>query len=215
MDKLKIAIVDDHTIFRQGIKLLLERRDEFEVIIEEDSGFGLMDKIKNGSEPEIIISDIEMPFMNGYEILKELQKLKLNSKVIILSMHDEDSVIVNLIELGARGFVSKTADVEDIVNAIKSVANTGYYFNDKISKALVKQLVNTNKVEPKFSNVDLNSKEIDIIKLIVQEYTNQEIGEKLYLSKRTIDNYRNDILKKIGAKNTAGIVMFAVKMGLV
>lgn len=213
MEKLKIGIADDHNIFRQGIALMLGRYSHLEIVINEDSGFGMLDKVKSGIKPDICILDIEMPVLNGIETLKEIQKLDVNAKVIILSMHEEDAVIANLIELGARGFISKTSDFETILNAIYSVNSTGYYFNDKISKALVKQLISTNKVKPKFSDIELNSKEEEIIRLIVKEYTNQEIGDKLFLSKRTIDNYRNDILKKIGARNTAGIVMYAVKMG--
>lgn len=215
MLKLKIGIADDHNVFRQGIALMLGRNNDLEIVINEDSGLGLLEKLKDGIKLDIIILDIEMPVLNGMDTLKEIHKIDSKAKVIILSMHDEDAVIANLIELGARGFISKTSDFETILNAIHSVNNTGYYFNDKISKALVKQLINTNKVKPKFSDVELNAKEEEIIRLIVKEYTNQEIGDKLFLSKRTIDNYRNEILKKIGAKNTAGIVMYAVKMGWV
>jgi DNA-binding NarL/FixJ family response regulator len=165
--------------------------------------------------PEVILLDIEMPLMDGIETTVKLKKKYPKIKPVILTMHDEQEMIIHLIERGARGFLPKNEDVEEVVVAIKSVQEIGYYFNDRVSQAMVKGLVNSEKIKPKFYSASLSDIELEIISLICKEFTGREIAEKMGLQFRTIEWHRNNILKKTGARNTAGIVMFAMKHNLV
>ena len=211
--KKTIAVVDDQYLFRQGLISLLKEYDEFDVIMEASNGKEFLDKLR-AKQPHIVLMDLEMPVMDGIETTIALKKEFPNVKIIILTMHNDEEFIVHLIEKGANGFLPKDTDIEVVVDAINSVLENGYYFDDRISKAMVKGLVRTKKVKPSFTDQHLTEKEMTVVKLICKEYTNKEIAEKLCLSPRTIDSYRENILLKTKAKNTAGIVMYAVKHNL-
>jgi DNA-binding NarL/FixJ family response regulator len=218
--KKRLAVVDDHYLFRQGLISLLDEFKEFEVMMEASNGKDLLDQMKEASQkkkplPEIILLDIQMPVMDGIDTTVRLRKRYPKTKIIILTMHDETEMIVHLIEKGANGFLPKNEDIERVVDAIYSVMEIGYYFNDRVSKALVKGLVNTEKILPTFCSANLTEQDLSIMTLICKEFTNKEIAERLQLSPRTVDGYRVSIMKKIGAKNTAGIVMYAVKNNIV
>lgn len=212
--KIKIAVVDDHHLFRQGLISLLKEDASLKVIIEAANGVELLEALKT-NEPELVILDVEMPIMNGIETTKALKKNYPHINILILTMHDEEGMIVHLIEEGARGFLLKGTDIEHLVEAIYGIKQNGYYFNDHISKAMLTGLINDEKIKPSFNTVNFNATEREVIKLVCQEQTNREIAEKLKLSVRTIDHYRLTILKKIGAKNTAGLVMYAIKKKIV
>jgi DNA-binding NarL/FixJ family response regulator len=156
-----------------------------------------------------------MPVMNGIEVLRIIREKKINVKVLIITMHDEEEMVIHLIEKGANGFLPKNEDIENVVDAIVAVMQNDYYFNDKFSKAMLHNLMTTEKIEPKFISSRLNEKELEIVQMVCAEMTNKEIAIKLNLSSRTVDGYRERILKKIGAKNTAGIVMYALKFKLI
>ncbi|MGZ3919735.1 MAG: response regulator [Bacteroidia bacterium] len=213
--KLKIAVADDQKLFRQGLISLLEEFDELKVNIEVDNGQELLTEMKR-EEPDVILLDLEMPVMDGIVTTDFIRKKYPEVKIIILTSHDDDSFITHLLEKGANGFLLKDADIDIVVDAIYDVVETGFHFNDRVSKAMVKGLVKNNRVKPTFTNdVQFTSKEIEIIQLICKERTAKEISELLNLSVRTIEGHREIILKKTGARNTAGIVMFAVKNNLV
>lgn len=212
--KLKVAVVDDQKLFRQGIVSLLEEFDEMKVIIEAENGQELLTEMRR-EEPDVILLDLEMPVMDGIVTTDFVRKKYPDVKIIILTSHDDDSFITHLLEKGANGFLLKDANIDTVVDAIYDVVETGFHFNDRVSKAMVKGLVKNNRVKPTFTNdVQFTSKEIDIIQLICKERTAKEISELLNLSVRTIEGHREIILKKMGARNTAGIVMFAVKNNL-
>jgi two-component system, NarL family, response regulator DegU len=211
--KKKIAVVDDQCLFRQGLISLLKEYDKLDVIIEASNGKELLEKMKV-KQPDVVLLDLEMPLMDGIETTVSVKSRYPKVKIIILTMHTDDEFIIHLLEKGASGFLPKDKDIEVVVDAIYSVLEKGYYFDERISKAMVKGLVKTKKTNPSFTAHHLSEKEIVIVNLICKEYTNKEIADKLFISPRTVDTHRENILLKTGAKNTAGIVMYAVKNNL-
>lgn len=213
-EKINIAVVDDQQLFRQGIVSLLKEVPDFNICFEAENGEELLDKMKEKQpRPDVILLDIEMPVMDGITATKRLKKRYPETRIIILTMHDEEEMIVHLIEKGAHGFLPKNEDIEHVIDAIYAVHQTGYFFNEQVSKAMVKGLIGSKKIKPKFKKTELNEREIEIMRLVCKELTSPEIGEQLMLSAKTVDNYRVGILKKIGARNTVGLVMYAMKKG--
>lgn len=214
MKRIKIAIVDDQHLFRRGLKSLISEFNEMQVIIEAENGKDFIDKIEK-KMPDVVLLDLEMPEMDGTQTLAYVKQKFPDMRVLILTMHDEQPIVAHLIENGAHGFLLKNDSIETIIDAIHSVMDTGYYFDDRVSRALLTRLITGEKIKPKFGKVPLSEREIQIIQLICEENTNKEIAEKLGISVRTVDGHRELILEKINAKNTVGIVMYAVKNGLV
>ncbi len=214
MIKIKIAVVDDQRLFRRGLISLISEFNELKVTIEAENGKDLIDKME-GNLPDVVLLDLEMPEMDGAQTLAYLKVKHPKIRVLILTMHNEESIIAHMVENGAHGFLLKNDPIETIIDAIHSVIDTDYYFDDRVSKALLTRLITGEKIKPKFSKVVLSEREIQIIQLICEEFTDREIAEKLCLSVRTVNGHRIQILEKIKAKNTVGIVMYAVKNGLV
>ena len=214
-EKINIAVVDDQQLFRQGLISLLRENKNLNIMFEAGNGQELLDKLKTvKTPPDVILLDIEMPELDGVETTIRLKLKHPELKIIILTMHDEEEMIVHLIEKGAHGFLPKNEDIESVIDAIFSVHQNGYFFNDRISKAMVKGLVNSKKIKPTFNDVELSERELDIIRLICKEHTSPEIGEMMHLSTKTIDNYRLTLIKKLAVRNSIGLVMYAVKKGL-
>lgn len=207
---IKIAVVDDHQLVRQGIISLIHEFEGLEVIYEAENGEVLCNLVKK-KEPDVILLDIAMPVMDGIKTTEYLHQNHPNIKILILTNHNDEQMIIHLIQIGAHGFLLKDTGIDTIVDSIHSVTKSGYYFNDHISKEMLKNLMNTEKITPHFKKVILSEREIGIIKLICKEQTNREIADTLCISVRTVDWHRENILKKIDAKNTAGIVMYAMK----
>lgn len=215
-EKINIAVVDDLQLFRQGLISLLKETKNLNIDFEAENGHDLFEKLKTRYQlPDIILLDIEMPELDGIETTIKLKVKYPDIKIIILTMHDEEEMIVHLIEKGAHGFLLKNENIESVLDAILAVHQNGYFFNDRISKAMVKGLIHSKKIKPTFNDVDLNERELEVLRLLCKEYTSPEIGEIMHLSAKTIDNYRFDLIKKLGVRNSIGLVMYAVKKGLV
>ncbi|MGZ4037828.1 MAG: response regulator, partial [Bacteroidia bacterium] len=212
--KINVAVVDDQHLFRQGMVSLLKEFRELNVMMEASNGRELMMQLQH-QMPDVILLDLEMPVMDGIETTELLKSKYPALKIIILTMHNEEEMIVHLIEKGVHGFLPKNEDIEIVIDAIYAVRESGYFFNEHVSKAMIKGLMSSKKIKPAFNPVKLIDKEIEVVKLICREFTNKEIADRLSLSSRTIDGYRERILKKIGAKNTVGIVMYAIKHGII
>jgi DNA-binding NarL/FixJ family response regulator len=210
---IKLAVVDDQHLFRKGLISLIKEFEELDIVIEASNGNELIEKLKT-KRPTVVLLDLEMPGMDGIETTEFLKRKYPEIKVLILTMHNEEEIILHLIEKGAHGFLLKDHPIETLVDAIYAVIENGYYFNDHISKVMVKGLLRTQKIKPSFNEVRLSEREIEVIRLICKEYTNKEIAEKLFISVRTVDGHREKILQKTKAKNTVGIVMYAVKNNL-
>jgi DNA-binding NarL/FixJ family response regulator len=206
----KIAIADDQLLFRKGLLAMLKDFPEANIVIEAADGDELLEEMKK-KKVDVVLLDLKMPKMDGFEVTEKINKKYPDVKIIILTSHNEESFIHHLIKKGAHGFIIKDQDIEIIVDAIYGVMGNGYYFNDRVSRAMVKGLIESDKIRPTFKKINLSQRELEIIKLMSKEYTAREIAEKLFISERTVDGHRERILEKTKARNTVGIVMYAVK----
>lgn len=211
---IKLALADDQNLFRKGMSMLLRELEGMEVTLECANGKDLLKAIAV-VPVDIVLLDLEMPVMDGVETMKRMRTDHPEVKVVVLSMHSEEKFIVHLMELGANGYLLKTAEATEVETAIRSVAESGYYFSDMVSQVMLQGLVKKDKVQPYFNVVDpLSDREIEVLKLICAEKTTPEIAELLFLSPRTVEGHRNNILLKTGARNVAGLVVFAMTNGI-
>lgn len=211
--KITIGIAEDHDLVRQGLVMLLDDEDELEVKCEASNGEELLECLKQ-NKTDVILMDLDMPVLNGLQTLKIIRKKYPSLKVIMLSMYYSDDFISQCIKEGARGFLPKNCSIEKVVDAIYAVHEQGYYFDDKVSKALLLKIINDDNFNPTFSQDTLSAREKEVLELICEEKNNNEIAELLCISNRTVDTHRQNILKKTNAKNTAGIVIYAIKNGI-
>jgi len=215
----RIAIADDHALFRKGMRNLLEEINGIEVIIEAGNGQELLDQLEH-TPVELILLDLSMPVLDGMATLPKLREHYPDIKVLVLSMYDQENFVAHLMKEGASGYLVKDADFEEVERAIKSTLEKGYYFSEQVSEVLLDALKNKQKTIPSLNNQartpvadDLTPREKEVLRLICDELTTSEIAEKIFLSPRTIEGYRNRLLDKTGAKNTAGLVVYAAKQG--
>ncbi|MEP6512395.1 MAG: response regulator transcription factor [Parafilimonas sp.] len=209
-----IAIADDYKIFREGLKLCFSSDDNLKVLFECDNGEDLIEALKT-EQPDVIIMDLNMPLMDGMEATKLIRKKYETIKVLVVTMYDDNKFIIHLMENGANGYLLKNAEPKEIIKAVYTVYENGYYFNDLVNKALLKKLVLKNNIKPSFNqNIELTERELEVLKLICEEKTATEIGKQIFLSPRSVEGIRQRLIEKIGVRNTAGLVMFAVKNGL-
>ena len=215
MSTIKIAIADDYKIYRDGLKVALSTDENLKVIFEADNGEELMKGLETIS-PDVIIMDLKMPIMDGMEATKEVRKKYPSIKVLVVTMYDDDKFIIHLMENGANGYLLKNTEPDEIRKSIYSVHENGYYFNDVVNKALLKKLVLKNNLKPSFNqNVELTEREMEVLKLICEEKTAAEIAKEIFLSPRSVEGIRQRLIEKVGVRNTAGLVMFAVKNNMV
>lgn len=216
-DVINVMIVDDHVLYRAGVKTALSSKKDIKIIAEADNGAHLLNMLK-GIQPDVILLDIQMPIMDGITALPEVKKLYPGIKVIMLTLLDDQSVITKLMELGANSYLVKTSDAEVIYEAIKTCHQQEFFFNSLTNKALLNNLRQKNVISP-FSaageDATLNEKEITILKLMCEEKSTREIAEAVDLSPRTIEAIRDKLKVKTGTKSTAGLIMFAVRNNLV
>lgn len=216
-NQINVALVDDHILVRSGLKLMLKQVDDIQVVFEASHGRELLDKMES-SPIDVILLDIEMPVMDGKETLEHLRKHFPEIKVLILTMHQHDSFIVNMMEIGANGYLLKESNPDEVIDAIRTVNREGVFFNAGTSKALLSKLTNNQSSKPNWrpdGHSSLNQREIDILRLICDEKTTAEIADKLFLSPKTIEGYRKGLLEKTDSKNIAGLVKYAIKHRLV
>jgi len=211
-EKIKIAIAEDHQLMRQGMVSLLKEEDHLEIVFDVGNGEELLNELSD-HQIDIVLLDLDMSIISGQQALKIIQKKYPSTLVIIISMFYSDDFISECITTGARGFLPKNSDIEEVINAIDSVYSQGYYFDDKISKVLLHKLVSEENVKPLFMNDELTEKEIEVIQLICEGHSSKEISVILQNSIRTIENHRNNIKEKSNSKNSAGIVIYAIKKG--
>ncbi|MEO3407751.1 response regulator transcription factor [Mucilaginibacter sp. CAU 1740] len=215
MKNIKIAIADDYTIYRDGLKVGMATDENLEVILEAADGEDLVKGIET-NRPDVIIMDLKMPVMDGMEATKIIKKKYPDIKIVVVTMYDDEKFVIHLMEIGANGYLLKNADAEEIRKAVYSVYETGYYFNNVVSNALLKKLVIKGNIKPSFNEgVQLTEREQDVLKLICAEKTAAEMGQQLFLSPRSVEGIRQRLIDKVGVRNTAGLVMFAVKNGMI
>ncbi|MDX1938385.1 MAG: response regulator transcription factor [Flavihumibacter sp.] len=209
---IRVAIADDHALFRAGVKTALSVRKDIEMVAEADNGMQLLNLLKHIT-PDVILLDIQMPIMDGIATLPEIRRLYPDIKVVMLSMHNDHSMISKMMEIGANSYLTKNSDSETIYQAIKTCAEQEFFFNDLTNKALLSGL-RTKKPEHSIEDIQLSEKEIRILKLMCEEKTTKEIADIVDISPRTVEAIRDKLKSKTGAKSMAGLVMYAVKNGI-
>ncbi len=207
-----IIIVDDHALFRNGLKLLLNTSPKFKVIAEASNGKEFINLLSI-VPVDIVLLDIQMPEMNGIEAAQIALKNCPNLKIITLSMYGDEEYYYKMVNLGVCGFLMKDSDIEEVFKALNSVIEGKNYFSQELLQNIIKNIHGNNPDEIVLKN--LTQREIEIIQLICQGYSNMEIGEKLFLSKRTVEKHRANIMEKTNTNNTASLVMFAIKYNIV
>lgn len=213
--RIKIAIADDHEIFREGFKLLLRDQSEAALVGEAENGRELL-KIVEETKPDVVIVDIKMPVLDGVDACKVIRKKFPDVQVIALSMFNEDSLIVDMLEAGAKGYLLKNTNKQELLTAVRAVYEGNTYYCSATSEKLTRMIADS-KFNPYRNQpiVRFTPRELDIIKLMCQQYTSKEIASKLDLSIRTVESHREKLQEKTGAKNAIGIVIYAIKHDLV
>ncbi len=215
MNKIKVAIADDSVIFREGLKVSLNPDKHFDITIEAGNGRELLTGIEK-SPPHVVLMDLKMPVMDGMEATKAIKKRYPDIKVLAVTMYEDENFIIHLMESGANGYLLKNTEPEEIRKAIYTVHENGYYFNDLVSNTLLKKVVAKPQIKPTFNkSIEFTDRELEVLRGICNEKTSTEIGETIFLSPRSVEGIRQHLLEKIGVRNTAGLVMFAVKNGLI
>lgn len=214
MANVNILLVDDHDIVRDGIQMLLEDEIGFDITAEAKNGKEALNACKN-HDIDLIIMDINMPEMDGIEATKRIVDDFEEIKVLALTMMDEDQHIRQMIEAGASGYILKSSDKLELVDAITTILDGQHYFSDDATQSVMMDLVKGTTKDQNTDPANITDREKEVLELIVKENTNQEIADKLYISTRTVDAHRRNLLQKTGAKNTAGLVTYAIKHNLV
>jgi len=212
MNEIKILLVDDHQIRIDGIKSLLDNVENIKVAGEANNGMEALNTLKVLTV-DLVLMDIDMPKMNGIDATKHIKEEYKNTKVIILSVHCERAMIKSLVEIGADGYLLKNSSKEELLDAIYKVAGGEKYFSSEVTLSLLNPEINPSKSSK--HTIDFTRRELDILKLLVDGYTNKQVGEKLFISHRTVDTHRTNIMKKAGVNNVAGLISFAIKTRLV
>lgn len=208
----QIMLVDDHTLFRNGLKILLNNLKDYRVMAEASNGKEFIDQLAT-IQPDLVLLDIEMPVMDGIEAAQIAHERFPDLKIITLSMYGEEDYYYKMVNAGVKGFVLKNSDIKEVKTALETVYDGGSYFSSELLKNLVDNLKTIKKDYE--SPSDLSERELEILVLICKGYSNQEIADKLFISKRTVDKHRANILEKSESKNTAQLVVYAIKNRLV
>ncbi|NOT52816.1 MAG: response regulator transcription factor [Chitinophagaceae bacterium] len=209
-----IALADDHVLLRKGLASLVQNLG-YTVILEVDNGQELINKLQAGSEPDLVLMDINMPVKDGYEATLWIKENKPDVKVLALSMYDDESAIIRMLKYGAKGYILKDIEPGELRTALDAVVNKGFYYSEIVTGKLVHS-INKSDDEPINGNISkLNDREMEFLKLAASELTYKEIAEQMHLSPRTIDGYRDDLFEKLNIKSRVGLVLFAIKYGIV
>lgn len=218
-EQVSIAIADDENLFREGIMGMLETEADFTFLFEAENGKQLLQKLEMFSDnlPDVILMDLKMPEMNGVESTRAIKQHYPNLKIIALSSYYSKSFILNMVDAGVVGYLPKDCKKDELIETIRKVYTKGYYYNDVVMELLNENMLHGNKttVKSTFDKLYLTKKEKEVLELICAQYTTQEIAEKLFISPRTVDGHRNNLLQKTDCKNTAGLVVFAIQNNII
>jgi DNA-binding NarL/FixJ family response regulator len=216
MSLIKVAIADDHKIFRKGVILSLRQYVNIKFVLEADNGQDLINGLPGEEVPDVILMDLRMPQKDGIETTKYVAKHFPNIHIICLTMFEDERFVSHMMEVGANGYLLKSAEPQEIKQAIMEVVTKGYYLNNFVNRILLKKSHARQKVAPTLTHeVTVSERERDVIKYICMEFTAQEIAQKLEVSPRTVEAIKDRLMERFGAKNTAGLVFFAVKNNII
>ncbi|MCE3227021.1 MAG: two component transcriptional regulator, LuxR family [Bacteroidetes bacterium] len=209
---IHVAVAEDQLLFRKGIINLVNNFKNIKVVIEATNGNELLEKITTSTVPvHVSLIDINMPVMNGLECMKAVRSIHPSIKNIILTVHEEENFINGFIEAGANAYLLKTAELNEVESAIRNVVKNDFYFNDTTMRAMHNYMHKKSKKQGIVSDKGITPREKEILQLICKELTGPEIAQKLFITESTVNGHRNNLLLKIGCKNTAGLVLFAIK----
>ncbi len=210
MKKIRILLVDDHQLIRSGIKNSLLSHEHLDVVAEAKDGLEALEYLKN-DQFDLVIMDLSMPNMSGTEATKIINEKYPEVNVLVLSMHNEESRIKEALKAGAIGYILKSVGMDEFLEAIEICAKGEPYFTQEVSTKIMNQLVRGKEHDQTDSLTKLTKREVEILKLISEEHTNHEIADKLFISSRTVDTHRRNLIQKLQAKNTAGLVRYAIR----
>ena len=212
---IRIALVDDHALFRRGLRLLLESHPDFEVVADAASGEEFLAQVER-LRPDVVFMDYAMPGLNGAATTERALALRPELKVISLSMFGDNAYYSSMASSGARGFLLKDSEFDEVVEAVETLCAGGMYMSESLMRSLSQSIRSVQNPVPAVAETDLLSeREVEILVGICQGLSTQEIADRCFISKRTVDKHRANILEKSGCKNTASLVVYAIRQGLV
>lgn len=217
-DIIKIAIADDEVLFRQGISFILNKEVNFDIVLQAEDGADLLSQLQNCEVlPDIILMDLKMPNLNGVEATKVIKKEYPSIKIIAITSYYSKPFISNMIATGAVAYLAKNTPPKEVITTVNAVADKGFYYNDNVMQVIQENMLNPDaKVTRSYFDLDyLTKRETEVLKLICAQKTTNEIAEELFISPRTVEGHRNNLLLKTESKNVAGLVVFAVKHKIV
>ena len=213
---INVALIDDHALFRKGLKMLINSIDNFEVIMEADNGQSFIDALPVDKLPDIALLDIRMPGLDGYETASWLSHNYPQIAILALSTMDDEAAIIKMIQRGAKGYLLKNADTDELQKAIVAVLEQGYFYNNHITHKVISTIGGViNGSSPIATIINLNEREKEFLKLACSEMSYAEIAKSMFLSPRTIDGYRESLFEKFHVKSRVGLVLYAIKHGIV
>ena len=208
--KTKVFIVEDHAIFREGLKRVISEMDDVELIGEAENGAVFLEMLKKVS-PDVVLMDIQMPVMDGIEATERAIKHDPSLKILVISMFGEEEYVYSMVEKGVAGFILKTSGILDLERAIKKVSDGQQYYSEEIMGLLVKKFRSIDTIE----KITFTDKEKEVLRMLCKGFSNNDIADKLFMSVRTVEGYRNKLLQKTGSANVINLVIYALKNKLV
>ena len=214
--KIKVALADDHVLLRNGLASVVDGFGEYVVLFQADNGKHFQQQIKEHGEPDIVLMDINMPEMDGYQTAQWLKEHYPLVMVIALSMYDNENAIIKMFKAGAKGYILKDSEPTELKRALDSVRQKGFYYSELVTGRLIHTINKLGEANaPKKEMNSLNDREIEFLRYACTEMTYKEIADKMFLSPRTIDGYRDALFEKLELKTRVGLVMYAIKNGIV
>jgi len=210
---ISVALVDDHSLLRNGLSSFIQGIPGMQVVFEADNGLDLQDKLKGHARPDVVLMDINMPLMDGYEATKWLRASLPEVKVIALSMYDGEDCIIRMLRCGARGYLLKDTEPSELTRAILETHRHGFYYTPMVTRHIADML--RDQEEDKKTAAALTEREIQLLQYMASELTYKEIAEKMFLSPKTIEGHREKLCDKLRLKTRVGLVLYAIRNGIV
>jgi len=212
---IKVALADDEALFRQGMRLLIEDFGGMTVVLEAENGQHLIERLAQADPfPEVLLLDLNMPQLNGVEAARQLQQNYPDLHIVVLSTYYSKQFILSMLEIGAGAYLAKNSLPEEVEHTIREVAAQGYSYSPEVMRIIQENLRKKSKPKPSFAP-ELTAREREVLQLICEQHTTAEIADQLFISQRTVDGHRNNLLQKLGCRNTAGLVAYAIQNRLV
>jgi DNA-binding NarL/FixJ family response regulator len=215
-ERITVALVDDEILFRKGISFLLSREKNISIVFEGTNGFELISYLDSGQQvPDIILMDLKMPLLNGVEATKNIRKRFPSIKIIALTSYDSKSFVANMIHVGAISYLNKTTTPDELLMTINEVVKKGFYYSDYVMRVIKDNILTGTITSSVLDFKSLSNREVEVLKLICMQKSTVEIGNILFISPRTVDGHRNNLLQKTDSKNVAGLVVYAIQNNIV